>query len=525
MVDRKPANPGGWSYRTQAVWAALALVVLGIGVFGALTHRELNRSLAAKVMSELEGITHRAALELQSPMSRWSGGEIEAVAQRAMSNRIVTSVSVTDVRGETVALHLREDAALAETSRALAVSAPHGGLVRAREVRRGNRRLGWGCRVTVWSQDEPARQLGHVTITCVEDSVDRVTAALPRAALVAGAASMVLAGPLAIWAASGLIRPVRRVAQAAEALERRERPEMLEVRGPREVRRLAASFNTMSASLAEAMDRLERSKADLEATVAERTRQLAAINTVLEKQAQAKNEFLRSVSHDLGAPLRNIAGMAALVLEQHADSLPPDAVHRLERITANVEIEHAMLSELLDLSRASERAERITRVSVLDAARELAASLGDDLRRRRIELVVDPSLPVLRVDRTDLWMLLQNLTDNALKYMGDATERRVEIRSVRGASGGPGFCVVDTGPGIPEPEHDRVFRVFQRASSRGSEPGRGVGLAVVQSIVDRWGGEIRLISAAGEGTTFEILLPVEREAAEAAAVTETGGKS
>jgi len=518
-------KPSGVSSRAIAVMLTLALVLLGVGAFGALTRLELDRALADASRRELERVCERASMTLTTAGASLRPERAERAAAEAMRSPAVSSARVTDHAGRTLALRLREDPGLAEGARTLAVSAPQTPLRRAVDVTHAGSRLGWSCRAPVWSQGEPSRLLGYVTVAGPDDGAERVSASLPRAALIAGTAATLIAAPFALWAASGLTRPLRRVASAARALERGETPEPAPERGPREIRALASSFNAMASSLAEARGRLERSKADLEETVRERTGQLAAVNRALERQIELKNEFLRSVSHDLGAPLRNIAGMAALVLEEHKGTLPADAVERLERITANVEIESDMLTELLELSRTSERAERVEDVSVLATARELASGLGHDLEARRIAVELDEDLPVLRVDRTDLWMLLQNLIDNAMKYMGDAPERRIEVTALRaaepgdGADGGAvcGFAVADTGPGIPEAERPRVFRAFQRASSAGGEPGKGVGLAVVQSIVERWAGTIELFSqTAGEGgpgsggTRFEVRAPADR---------------
>jgi len=523
-----PSTPQtGLSSRVIALVFSMALVLLGVGAFGALTRHELDRSLADSAKRELERACERAALVLTTSGEAMRADRVEMAAAEAMRQPSISCVRVTDHSGRTLALRLREEPGLAERARTLAVSAPQRPLRKAADVVHAGERLGWSCRTPVWSQGDLSRLLGYVTVAGPDDGAERVSASLPRAATIAGALATLIAAPFAVWAASGLTGPLRRVAGAAEALERGETPEPAPERGPREIRALASSFNRMASSLAEARGRLERSKADLEETVRERTGQLAAVNQALERQIESKNDFLRSVSHDLGAPLRNIAGMASLVLEEHGGALPEEVVRRLERITANVEIESDMLAELLELSKASERAERIESVSVLETARELASGLGHDLEARGITVALGEDLPVLRVDRTDLWMLLQNLIDNAMKYMGQSATRRIEVTALgRDADddGGPGFAVSDTGPGIPSVEQERVFRAFQRASSAGSEPGKGVGLAVVRSIVERWAGTVEVISDPERGvpgTRFEVRVPSDR----VAAAGEVAGKS
>ncbi len=506
--SHRAAEPRVAGLLTHALLLALAIVALTISLHAGLTHRAVSRAVEDAAMRELEGLGARAAMELAGPLERWDEGEIRRVVERMMTGQLLSSLTILDHRGDATLRRIRQDGA-DERRRELAISAPSEPLRRAVRVRSGDEPLGWTCRTPVWSSGSPERLLGFIVVAGDDGSVRRAQAAVPSAALTAGALSVLLASPLAALGAARLVRPIRRVAQAAEALERGEDPGPLSSGGPRETRRLASSFNRMSGSLRAALGDLEAAKANLERKVEERTEQLATINAMLEDQVRAKNEFLRSVTHDLGAPLRNIAGMAELVLDENAGALPEEARRRLERITANVRIESDMLAELLELSRTVERAERVETIEVEGVARELSASLGDDLRRRRIELRIEPGLPTLRVDRTDLWMLLQNLTENAIKYMGDSPTRRVTIGPLA-AGLGAGFAISDTGPGIPEAERGRVFRVFERASTGRSESGRGVGLAVVRSIVERWSGNVTLECPPAGGSRFEVRVPASR---------------
>lgn len=510
-MDGARSHPtGGLSSRTQAAVGALALVALTLVTSAWLTQREVARALDEQTRDDLTAISARAAEALRAPLVFSSAVQTERIADDAFTHRDVASVRIADAGGRTVALRLRQDPSRIDDSRALAVSAAPQSLRTPEEVRLGARRLGWACRTPVWGMGSPERLLGYVTVAASSDADARISGAFPRAAAAAGVASLGLAGLIAAWGASRLTRPVRRVAEAVSALESGQSPEDVPPTGPKETRRLASSFNAMHHSLRDARVRLEHANADLERQVRERTVQLQGLNDALIQQMREKNEFIRSVGHDLGAPLRNIAGMATMILNDHAEALPDDAVHWLERIGANVEIESVMLRELVDLSRATERVENIENVPVADVAREVAETLATDLQRADVELVIDDNLPTLRVDRTDLWMLLQNLVDNAIKYMGDVTTRRIEIRPLLAGASPAGITVRDTGPGIPEDEQPRLFRVFQRASTGAGSAGSGVGLSVVQSIVQRWGGDVRVDSAPRCGAAFEISLAPER---------------
>lgn len=500
----------GVGSRAQAAAAAVALVALTLVLFGGLTQREVGRALEDQTREELEAVGASIAEELRTPIAFASAEHLERLASDAFTHVAIASVRIADEDGRALALQLRQDPSRLHDARAIAISAAPASLRTAEPVHAGKRHLGWACRTPVWSTDSPTRLLGYVTVTASAERDGRLAAALPRAAAAAGALSLLFAGLVAIWGAARLMKPIRRVAAAAADLRAGRTPDDIPREGPRETRELADAFNAMHRSLTDARVRLEKSNADLERQVLERTGQLSTMNTLLEQQMRDKNDFIRSVSHDLGAPLRNIAGMATMVLEEHAGALPDDAVHWLERIGANVRIESDMLSELVELSRAAERTERLDNIHVRTIADELAASLAPDLARENITLEIARDLPTLRVDRTDLWMLLQNLTDNAIKYMGASETRRVTIAPLVRAGATIGLIVSDTGPGIPLNEQPHLFRAFQRASTGEGREGSGVGLSVVQNTAQRWGGDARVVSSPGQGARFEITLDPER---------------
>ncbi len=517
-MDGAPPQPArGIGSRAQAAAAAVTLVALTLVLFGGLTQRELGYALEAQTRVELEAVGASIAEELRTPLAFTRAEHLERIAADAFTHTVIASVRIADEDGRALALQLRQDPSRLGDARAVAISASPTTLRTAEAVLAGKRHLGWACRTPVWSQDAPTRLLGYVTVTASNDRDTRLAAALPRAAAAAGALSLLISGLVAIWGAARLMKPIRQVAAAAADLRAGRTPDDIPHEGPRETRELADAFNAMHRSLSDARVRLEESNADLERQVHERTEQLRTMNTLLEQQMRDKNDFIRSVSHDLGAPLRNIAGMATMVLEEHADALPDDAVHWLERIGANVRIESNMLSELVELSRAAERTERLEDIHVRTVADELAASLAPDLTREKITLEIADDLPVLRVDRTDLWMLLQNLTDNAIKYMGASDTRRVTIAPLVRDGATRGVIVSDTGPGIPHNEQQHLFRAFQRASTGAGLAGSGVGLSVVQTTAERWGGDARVVSAPGEGARFEITLAPDRVVARATA--------
>ena len=266
-----------------------------------------------------------------------------------------------------------------------------------------------------------------------------------------------------------------------------------------------AQLYTANAALNTANGKLSDANRDLEFKVAERTGQLQSANRRLTSEIAEKEDFLRAVSHDLNAPLRNIAGMATMLLNKHRASLNDDAVHRLERIQKNVQVETDLIAELLELSRIKTRRGEPEHVDTAALVADIGGVFEQDLQSRGISLVIDGPLPPLTAERARVRQVFQNLIDNAIKYMG---ERPGEPREIHvAAEVGPDevtFAVRDTGIGIDADDLDKVFHVFRRGrnAAAGNVPGKGVGLASVKAIVEMFNGTIWVESAVGVGSTF-----------------------
>jgi signal transduction histidine kinase len=272
--------------------------------------------------------------------------------------------------------------------------------------------------------------------------------------------------------------------------------------------------------LGEANSKLAEANRDLEQKVQQRTVQLEAANKRLSSEIAEKEDFLRAVSHDLNAPLRNISGMATMLLMKHRETFAEDVIHRLERIQKNVEVETDLIGELLELSRIKTRRQKIETVDLNSVLRELADVFAQDLESRQIRLVVDAPLPALDCERARLRQVFQNLIDNAIKYMGEGSP--AEGPAAEGAAAAvkeihvgctvradeAEFYVRDTGIGIEADDLDKLFRVFRRGKNSAVHgvPGKGVGLASVKSIVETYSGTIWVESQLGRGSTFRFTI-------------------
>jgi signal transduction histidine kinase len=227
----------------------------------------------------------------------------------------------------------------------------------------------------------------------------------------------------------------------------------------------------------------------------------------LSAEISEKEDFIRAVSHDLNAPLRNIDGMTTMLLMKHREKFDEDIVHRLERIQKNVKMETDLIAELLELSRIKSRRQKMETVDLDALVHDLGGVFEDDLRRKRINLVFDTPLPKVNGEKARLRQVFQNLIDNAIKYMGEGISREIHV-GCDCRAGEAEFYVRDTGIGIEPEDVSKVFVVFRRGKNTQAQnvAGKGVGLASVKSIVETYSGTIWVDSAVGQGSTFRFTI-------------------
>jgi nitrogen-specific signal transduction histidine kinase len=245
--------------------------------------------------------------------------------------------------------------------------------------------------------------------------------------------------------------------------------------------------------------------ADLEALqddLDSRNRELAERTRELDNAVRELDSFAYSVSHDLRAPLRIIAGFATIVLEDYSDrGKPLDDVGRdhLRRIVAASQRMNTMIDTLLGLSRMTSRELKRERVDLSQIARELTEDLRAQDTARTVQFVVAPDLRT-DGDSTLLRLVLQNLLGNAYKFTARNRAARVEF-GARADGGTTAYFVKDNGAGFDMRFAEKLFGLFQRLHSANEFQGTGVGLATVQKIVRRHGGRVwaEAIPAPNEG--------------------------
>jgi PAS domain S-box-containing protein len=265
---------------------------------------------------------------------------------------------------------------------------------------------------------------------------------------------------------------------------------------------------SVAAVFVEALQRLRGRKqiralnAFLDGRVRERTSQLETANKEMES-------FSYSVSHDLRAPLRAISGFASMLTEDHAKQLDADGKRLLGVINSEAARMGQLIDDLLEFSRAGRRAMDATEVNMNALAKIAYDDCAAQASGRDIRFKLHP-LPPAQGDATMLRQVWVNLLSNAIKYTRPKPVAEIEV-SGRLDNGAMVYCVKDNGTGFDMRYADKLFGVFQRLHSETEFEGTGVGLALVQRIIQRHGGRIWAESKLNEGATFYFTLLAGKE--------------
>ena len=249
---------------------------------------------------------------------------------------------------------------------------------------------------------------------------------------------------------------------------------------------------------------LIRVSADAEA----RAQELDKVNRRLTRTIAEKEDFLRAVSHDLSAPLRNIAGMISFLKNRYADKFDHVGHDRLQRILRSVSLQNDLISELLELSRIRSKRGRFTQTPLESLVRTVVDQFTFDFESNNGNVSVNGDFPVIWCEPNRIRQVFQNLLDNAIKYAHPERPISVNI-TCQHLDNAFQFTIRDNGIGIAPENTEKISYVFRRLRNptTAHTDGKGVGLASVRSIVEMYGGEIRVESDEGQGSSFIFTLP------------------
>jgi PAS domain S-box-containing protein len=252
---------------------------------------------------------------------------------------------------------------------------------------------------------------------------------------------------------------------------------------------------TAVATIAQGQDITERKKAEEE---------LRRSNTELETSNKELESFSYSVSHDLRAPLRSMEGFSSALMEDYAEKLDEQGKKYLLYVKESSDLMGHLIDDLLKLSRVTRSEMNREEVDLTEIARKIAVELQKTEPTRKVKLEISSNMTTFG-DRNLLRVVLENLLGNAWKFSSKTGSPRIEM-GVAMHNGKQVYFIRDNGVGFEMAYADKLFKPFQRLHKASEFAGTGIGLATVQRIIQRHGGEVWAESKTGEGATFYFTL-------------------
>jgi signal transduction histidine kinase len=304
-----------------------------------------------------------------------------------------------------------------------------------------------------------------------------------------------------LFIAVRITQPIGNLTRVTQALAAGDLSQRSNIKERNEIGELGQSFNIMASQLEESLHSLEKSV------------QEARVATAMAREAnRLKSEFLATMSHELRTPLNAIIGFAEIMLSGMSGPISEKQQHKISRIHLNSKRLLDLINDLLDLAKIE--AGRVDLVAQAFSPRDLAGTIGaqmESLAEQRglsFEVHVDPDLPPALVgDVSRIEQAAKNLLSNAFKFT-----KQGRVAMALHGNGGKSWeiIVVDTGIGIPPHALEYIFDEFRQVdgTSQRAYGGSGLGLAITRNLARIMGGDVRVSSTVGEGSTFSITLPL-----------------
>ncbi len=341
--------------------------------------------------------------------------------------------------------------------------------------------------VQVPGQPDP---LGFVQVSSRRDLNSETLRPIVQNMALAGGIAAVLAAVIGLGVSSGLTRPVQRLTQTVTRISQGDlsaRTQLAPNQQPHdEIGQLAGQFDQMAT-------RLQASFGELEA------------------ERDALRRFIADASHELRTPITAMRMYNELLQGQAGD----DANTRREFLNASEQQLHRLAwitQNLLDLSRLDAGLIKLN-LSDIDAQTLLQRVMGPfaasaEQKHIRLGLEMGAAPITVHVDQPRIEMVLSNLLDNAIKFTPEYGQVNLSVGQLPNRVC---FTIADSGSGIPASDLPHVFDRFYRGTNESLAPGNGLGLAIVQSLVQAHGGQVRVESAVGQGSRFIVELPTSND--------------
>jgi PAS domain S-box-containing protein len=261
-----------------------------------------------------------------------------------------------------------------------------------------------------------------------------------------------------------------------------------------------------------AQEAIKKLNAELEQRVLERTAQLEASNQSLAASNKELEAFSYSVSHDLRAPLRAIDGFTRILFEDYLPLFDEEGKRVCSVIKENAIRMGQLIDDLLALSRLNRTDMILNMINMDNLTRIIFSEITSPEEKQRINFTLSEIHPALG-DHVLVRQVLVNLLGNAVKFSSNREKSEITVSSEK-KNDMVVYCVSDNGAGFDMKYSDKLFGAFQRLHSVKEFDGTGIGLAIVQRIIHRHGGQVSAYGEVGKGASFYFSLPLKAESKE-----------
>ncbi|WMJ72662.1 sensor histidine kinase [Cytophagaceae bacterium ABcell3] len=282
-----------------------------------------------------------------------------------------------------------------------------------------------------------------------------------------------------------LVKPIEKITSAAVRISKGDLSKKVSLQRKNELGTLSKSFNIMTDKLIEAREGLE-----------EKIEELNRSNDSL-------NRFAYIVSHDLKSPLASITALSDLLKDEYKEQMDEQGQIMFGMLQTKVEHMQQLIDGILQYSRMGNCMGQDVDT---DTGAVIDEVFEDASGKKKVNFVKEGDFPKIFINRTCLKQVFQNLVSNSVKYM-DKEEGYIKASYSKEGKHHI-FTISDNGPGIDPKYHEKIFEIFNTGALTGSKESTGVGLAIVQRIVENYKGSVKIQSAPGEGTAFTICLPI-----------------
>lgn len=251
------------------------------------------------------------------------------------------------------------------------------------------------------------------------------------------------------------------------------------------------------------LTKINNEMTNLQRELAQKYSTLKALNQELENKNNELDQFAYIVSHDLKAPLRAILGVTDIISSTYSNKFDEELTELFELISKRASRMDELINAILSYTRAGSIEIEISTFSLNDLLIEIIDSIAPP---SAIQIIMPSNPPTITGSYVMLSQVLTNLIHNAVKYH-DKKTGTIKIECRKTNAGYHHIFVIDDGPGIPEKYQQKVFGVFETANQKHTTANTGVGLAIVKKLVKLNGGDIKLTSEYGKGSTFSFTWP------------------